>query len=68
MKVLDGEKLREWRERKGIAQWELADELGITPGFLSTIETGKRGVSIETLEKISKRTGISADDLIEGEG
>ena len=64
MKVLDGEKLKEWREINGVAQWELACELDITAGFLSTIESGKRGVSIETLKKISRRTGLSADELI----
>jgi len=64
IKILDGEKLREWRETRDIPQWQVAEELGITPGFLSTVESGKRGVSIDTLDKITKLTGMKAEDLI----
>lgn len=64
MKVLDGEKIREWRETRNIPQWQMAGEIGITPGFLSTVESGKRGVSIETLQKITAMTGITAESLI----
>lgn len=41
------------RQRVGLTQAELAEAAGIDPGFLSKIENGQRGPSIETLARLA---------------
>jgi DNA-binding XRE family transcriptional regulator len=47
-----GSWIKEYRERKGITQTELADRLGITFGTVSKIESGK-WISLEIVIKIA---------------
>ncbi len=48
-----GKKIREARKNSGITQEMLAEAAGISPHFLSTIETGKEKASLDTINKIS---------------
>lgn len=59
-----GQKIAEERIKKNKTQEELAEILGITPSFLSHIETGKRKPGFDTLIQISKCLNISLDYLI----
>ena len=42
---LFGSKVRELRERHGLAQRQLAERLGVSPAYLSQLESGKKGSS-----------------------
>ena len=48
-----GARVKEARMRKHLSQAQLADLLGLTPPYISNIETGKQNMSITALAKIS---------------
>ena len=56
--------VRAWREYKQIKVKELANRAGITPSYLSQIETGKRNPTIDTLKKLAKALALDVEMLI----
>jgi len=62
-----GDRIRERREDRGWTQEKLADEAGISKGFLSDLENNKRNVSAEYALRIANALGVSLDYLIRGE-
>jgi len=56
--------LRRWRQENGISQTDLADQINVSSGFISMIETGLKGVSLQTAFDLSKITGISMEEFI----
>ena len=62
-----GDRIREIREELGLTLEKLADKTGISKGFLSDVETGKRDISSEYLLKIADAVGASLDYLLRGE-
>jgi len=61
-----GKKIKEKRKNKGWSREKLATLSYISDKFLYDIEVGKKGMSAETLYKISKALDISADWLLDG--
>ena len=61
-----GTRIREIREEKNISRETLAAHAEISTKFLYEIENGKKGISAETLFKISKSLGCSCDCLLTG--
>lgn len=59
-----GARVKEARMRKRLSQAQLADLLGLTPPYISNIETGKQNMSITALAKISDVLEVSADWLL----
>lgn len=59
-----GARVKEARLRKHLSQAQLADLLGLTPPYISNIETGKQNMSITALAKISDVLEVSADWLL----
>lgn len=63
-----GVKILYYRKIKGWTQAELATKVGISPSYLSRIESGKyQGVPISTLMSISVSLDIDLVKLIEEE-
>lgn len=63
-RLLDGENpVRVWRELRGMTIRALADASGISPAFLSQIESGRREGTIKTLKALTIALGIGLDDL-----
>ena len=62
-----GDRIKEVREAKGITQDKLATKTGLSKGFISELENGKRGVSSDNLLKIANHLGASLDYLARGE-
>jgi transcriptional regulator with XRE-family HTH domain len=58
--------LRALRKARGMSQRELAQVAGVTPSAISQAERAARGLSLETLLRISAALGISLDDLVHG--
>ena len=50
--------LRQWR---GITQEQLAEEAGISQGYLSALETGRRTGDLETLRAIATALQVGLD-------
>lgn len=61
-----GAKIVYYRKIKDISQEKLAEEVGITPQYLSRIENGgySKNVSLSTLMKIAEKLNISMSDLM----
>ena len=61
-----GERLREIRENMNMTREEFSEKIDITDSFLGQIERGERSLSVKTLKKVVKYTGVSADYLLFG--
>lgn len=63
--VIKIHKLKAERVLKGIKQMDMAQKLGITPQYLSRIESGKVDIKLSTLKKIANILEVPVSDLIE---
>ncbi len=61
-----GERLRGIRESMKMNREEFSEKIDITDSFLGQIERGERALSVKTLRKVVRYTGISADYLLFG--
>lgn len=57
--------LRQWRK---LTQGALADKTGLSQGYLSEIETGKKIGDVATLRAIATALDLTLDDVVSGEG
>ena len=60
---LIAERVRTFREAKGLTQAQLAGER-YTKGFISLLETGRVGLSVGTAQYLASRLGISLAELL----
>ena len=51
------------RNKVNISQLELSNRSGLDRTYITSVENGKRNISIINLEKISKALGISLKDF-----
>lgn len=64
-RLLAGEnKIRVWREFRGLKVKELAEKANIKAPFLSQLEGGRRSASIETYKALARALNIAVDDLV----
>ena len=49
--------LRERRKTMGLTQSALALRIGVSPSFITELETGRKAPSFSTLERIAEETG-----------
>ncbi len=64
-RLLDGESpITVWREYRGLKSNELAAATGLTPGYISMLESGDREGTVNSLRAIAKALNVSMDDLI----
>lgn len=61
-----GANIQTARERAGYTQERLSEILNITPNHMSAIERGASGISLESLQKLCRILGVSADFIIFG--
>jgi transcriptional regulator with XRE-family HTH domain len=59
-----GLNLKKIRTKKKISQGDIAKELGVSRGFISTIENGKTNPTLATITKLAKAVGVSVNDLL----
>lgn len=59
-----GAALRSVREERGLSLREVARRVGVSPSFVSQVETGKANPSVGTLYALVAVLGTSLDDLI----
>ncbi|MCO6185387.1 helix-turn-helix domain-containing protein [Rhizobium sp. L1K21] len=63
-RMIDGESpVRVWRDFRGLTAKELAAKAGLSPAYLSEIETGKKDGSIAALKSIADVLKLDLDDL-----
>ena len=61
-----GIRLQTARERQGLTQDQLSELMEITPHFLSSIERGVSGMSLDKLRKVCSILEVSSDYLLFG--
>lgn len=64
-RLLTGETpLRIWREHRGLSQKALAAQAGISAGYLSQLESGRRAGRGKVLSRLAEALGVTVDDLL----
>ncbi len=56
-------RVRVWREHRGLSGTALAKQAGLAQAYLSQIETGAREGTLETYSKLAAALEVSLDDL-----
>ena len=64
-RLLAGENpIRVWREYRQLTQTQLANQLNVSTGYLSQLETGKRNGTADLLSRIAQALHIDLEDLL----
>lgn len=59
IKILVGKRVKELRNKLGVSQEELADIVGLDRTYITSVECGKRNISIVNIEKLAKALKVS---------
>lgn len=59
-----GKRIRRFRKGFDLTQEELAEQIGVSTTHVGLVETGKRKMSLKTLQKVAKALKIKVKDLI----
>lgn len=59
-----GANLKRIRTKKDISQGDIARELDVSRGYISTIENGKTNPTLSTIARIAKALGVTNDELL----
>lgn len=59
-----GEKVQYYRNQRDLYQVELAVMIGVSTGYIGSIEQGLRSPSLKVLKKLAKALKISPKDLL----
>ena len=63
-----GRRLREERLGRGLSQTDVADALGVSPAYLSLIETGKRPMQLPLLLRALDHLGVPVESFMQQVG
>jgi transcriptional regulator with XRE-family HTH domain len=56
--------IKQWRELMGITQEQLAERTGLSDGHISLLETGGRGYTQDSLERIAEALRCTPGELL----
>ena len=56
--------LRKEREEKKLSQWEVSQRAGLHPTYISRLENGRLGISLQTLSLCAKAFGLSVAEIV----
>lgn len=59
-----GENTRMYRERAGMTQASLAEQVGVGTAFISRVERGQKRMRLETLMAVADALNVSVDLLL----
>ena len=63
---LVGKRIREIRKEKGFSQEDLAARADLDRTYMTSVECGRRNISIVNLYKIAKALEVSLEELFRG--
>lgn len=66
LNITIGGRIRAYRESLGMNREAFSEQVGLSPQFLAEAETGKKGLSAESIYKICSNSEMSADYLVLG--
>ena len=56
--------VRVWREHRGLQQQQLAEQIGVTKGYLSQVENGKKEGTVSLYRGLARALDVSLDELV----
>lgn len=59
-----GERVKQLRLETGMTQSQVAQALGVTPGYISNVENNRTAMSLRILTYFAKLTGKSLDAIV----
>ena len=59
-----GDLIRDLRISSGFTQSYVAENLGVTPGYISKVENDRTTLSLRLLKKYAELTGVSIDSIV----
>lgn len=59
-----GARIKDLRIQMGLTQNQVAEELNVTPGYISNVENNRTAMSLRILTYYAKLVGISLDSLV----
>lgn len=63
IKISVGKRVKELRNKLGISQEELADLAGLDRTYITSVECGKRNISIVNVEKLSNALKVTLKEF-----
>ena len=61
-----GKRLKEARNKKGLTQEQLVEQMGVSIAYLSKIETGKIHINLERLSQICNILDVTEGEILNG--
>lgn len=61
-----GHRIKELRTKSGISQEKFALSIGMDRTYLTSVETGRRNISIQNLYKIAQGLNVTLSELLNG--
>lgn len=65
IKILVGKRVKELRNRLGVSQEELADLAGLDRTYITSVECGKRNISIVNIEKLTVALKVTLKEFFD---
>lgn len=65
IKIWVGRRVKELRNKLGISQEELADLVGLDRTYITSVECGRRNISIVNIEKLAKALNVTLSEFFE---
>ena len=65
IKISVGKRVKELRNKLGISQEELADLAGLDRTYITSVECGRRNISIVNIEKIAVALNVTLKDFFD---
>lgn len=66
VKKIFGKRIRELRTQRNMSQEKFALHIDMDRTYLASVESGKRNISLENIEKIAKGFGMKLEELFRG--
>lgn len=61
-----GQRIKSLRNKMGISQEKFALSIDMDRTYYASVESGKRNVSLNNIEKIAKGLGVTLEELFRG--
>ncbi len=59
-----GDRIKSYRTKLGLTQIQVAEEMNVTPGYISNVENGRTTMSLRFLIYYAKIMGVTLDELV----